>query len=190
MHITNLEERSRIMPREYPLFSVIGLKVTATPSAVISFVGLSVLLVLAAWGLLRLPFGLALLVGIAASVMQYLGELVHNIGHGLAARFTGHPMIGIRLWFVLGTSVYPPDEGDLPASVHVRRALGGPIFSGIIALVCALVLLILPGQSGVISWLVLWFCLVNLLVFSLGALLPLGFTDGSTLLKWLPRLRK
>jgi len=28
---------------------------------------------------------------------------------------------------------------------------------------------------------------LNLLVFGVGALLPLGFTDGSTLLTWLPR---
>jgi hypothetical protein len=35
--------------------------------------------------------------------------------------------------------------------------------------------------------LLVFFFLDNLLVFTIGSLLPLGFTDGSTLLAWWPR---
>jgi hypothetical protein len=33
-------------------------------------------------------------------------------------------------------------------------------------------------------WVALFFFLDNLLVLTLGAFVPLGFTDGSTLLRW------
>jgi hypothetical protein len=91
-------------------------------------------------------------------------------------------MIGVRFWGPLSSSLYPANEPPLPGPVHIRRALGGAPFSGLLALVAAALALLLPG--GVVGGL-LWFLFAeNVLVFSLGALLPLGFTDGSTLLHW------
>ncbi|MCP4424315.1 MAG: hypothetical protein GY803_07490 [Chloroflexi bacterium] len=40
--------------------------------------------------------------------------------------------------------------------------------------------------GGPIYYLSLFFFLDNLLVFTLGAFLPLGFTDGSTLIRYWP----
>ena len=91
-------------------------------------------------------------------------------------------MVGIRLWLLLTSSIYPSDEPHLPRSVHTRRALGGPIASLLVGALSSLLLLLIPTGTGP-WWLALFFCLDNLLVLGLGAFLPLGFTDGSTLLK-------
>ena len=95
-------------------------------------------------------------------------------------------MIGIRLgeWGLLGTSVYPPDEQTLPARIHIRRALGGPTGSLLLSAVAAVTALALRTVGGALWWVALFFFLDNLVVFTLGAFPPLGFTDGSTLLQW------
>jgi len=95
-------------------------------------------------------------------------------------------MVGIRLgkWGLLGTSLYPPDEEALPAKTHIRRALGGPIGSLLFTVVAAVTALVLRPVSVALWWVGVFFFLDNLIVFALGAFLPLGFTDGSTLLQW------
>jgi hypothetical protein len=60
--------------------------------------------------------------------------------------------------------------------------MGGPIMSLVISILASIPLLFL--RSGSWSWwLDLFFLLDNFLIFTVGALLPLGFTDGSTLLR-------
>ena len=93
-------------------------------------------------------------------------------------------MIGVRAWFIFGQSLYPSDEPTLSGRLHIRRALGGPIASILLGcLAGALAWLIRPG--GTFAW---WVAIVvmleNWLLFGFGAFLPLGFTDGSTLLAW------
>ena len=44
--------------------------------------------------------------------------------------------------------------------------------------------LALRDAGGVAWWVAVFFFLDNLLVMTLGAFLPLGFTDGDTLLAW------
>lgn len=126
----------------------------------------------------------AILGGLFAVLLHWGSDIVHQLGHARAARVTGHPMIGIRLWGVLSASVYPSDEGSLPASVHVRRALGGAPASLLLAVIAAGIALALRPLGGVYWWVALYFFLDNLLVLGIGSLLPLGFTDGSTLLHW------
>ena len=75
----------------------------------------------------------------------------------------------------------------LPATVHIRRALGGPAASLLVAAFSGALLLILPPGDAVLRLLVAFLFWENLLVFFLGAFVPLGFTDGSTLLYWWPR---
>jgi hypothetical protein len=117
-------------------------------------------------------------------VLHWASDIVHQLGHARAARKAGHPMIGIQLWWVLSASIYPRDEGSLPASVHIRRALGGPVASLLLTVIAALIALALRPLGGVSWWVALFFFLDNLLVLTLGAFVPLGFTDGSTLLYW------
>ena len=177
------------MTQEYQLGRVSGLYLSAEPRAVVGTVVLWAVLSAVGAGLLDLSLGQALIGGLIATVLHWVSELVHQLGHAWAARRTGHPLIGIRFgqWLVLATSLYPPDEGALPAAVHVRRALGGPTASLLLSVLAGLIALALRPAGGVLWWVGLFFFLENLGLFTLGAFLPLGFTDGSTLLEWWPR---
>ncbi|MFQ5436102.1 MAG: hypothetical protein ACE5FD_14615, partial [Anaerolineae bacterium] len=79
------------------------------------------------------------------------------------------------------------DEPELPAHIHLRRALGGPAASALLTLLAGLLALALRGAPGLRWPLAAFLFLDNLLVFTLGAFLPLGFTDGSTLLHYWPQ---
>jgi hypothetical protein len=161
-----------------------GLTFTAAPSAVLG----TLLLWLALGALGSLWLGLpplaAAVGGLAAALLHWLGEAVHQLGHARAARRTGHPMRGVRLWLVLGSSLYPPGEGELPGPVHIRRALGGPAASLVFSLAAAVLAALLFPLGGLARYLSLFLFLDNLAVYTLGSLLPLGFTDGSTLWTW------
>jgi hypothetical protein len=161
---------------------VAGLRLSASPSAMIGSLILWALLGAVGLLLLKLPVVEVVLLSLAGTLLHWISDVIHQLGHSWAARQTGHPMVGIRLWWLLTSSVYPPDEPQLPRSVHTRRALGGPITSLLVGVVSSLLLLLIPTGTGP-WWLALFFCLDNLLVLGLGAFLPLGFTDGSTLLK-------
>lgn len=130
----------------------------------------------------------ALGAGLLGALIYWISEFLHHVGHSIAARRTGYPMTGVRLgvFLILGTSLYPKDEGMLPAATHICRAVGGPITSALIGLVFLALGAVLSGPLA--GW-VTGVGLLNLFWFSLGALVPLmGMTDGSTLLYWRKRL--
>jgi hypothetical protein len=173
--------------RAFRLGNVAGLAWSAEPAAIIGTILLWALLSgLGVW-LLDLPASQAIGGGLIATLLHWLSYAVHHLGHALAARQTGYPMVGVRLgkFLILGSSVYPRDEEALPGSIHIRRALGGPAASLLFTLVTGIIALALRPAGGVAWWVALFACLDTLVVFTLGALLPLGFTDGSTVLAWL-----
>lgn len=169
------------------LFQIAGLTVTATGQTFVIFVVLAV--VLSVVGLmLSLPLVQALIFGVVAAFLHYLLDFLHHIGHSIAARSTGYPMSGVFFWGIFGASVYPRDEGELPAAIHIRRALGGPIMSAIISVILLVLLLTVGRASGGLVAALLGFAfLANLLLYTLGALGP-GFglleTDFETIRKW------
>ncbi len=160
---------------------VAGLRLTALPSAFIGSLILWALLGAVGLFLLRLSLVEVVLLSLAGTLLHWVGDVIHQLGHAWAARQTGHPMVGIRLWWLLTSSIYPPDEPQLPRSIHTRRALGGPFTSLLVGALSSLLPLLLPMGTG-IWWLALFFSLDNFFVLGLGAFLPLGFNDGSTLL--------
>ncbi len=172
------------MKKDIRIGKIAGLHLFARPSAILGSLGIWAVLGAVGLALLSLPLAQAIFGGLAAVVLHWASELVHHLGHARAARRTGFPMLGVRFWGILGTSLYPEDEPRLPAKVHVRRALGGPITSFMLTGVGALIFLAVLPTGGSWIWLAAFFFLENLLLFTLGALLPLGFTDGSTLLAW------
>lgn len=89
---------------------------------------------------------------------------------------------------VLASSRYPRDEPELPAEIHIRRALGGPTASFLLALVVGTIAFMQRDNGGMVWWLAVFLALDNLLIFTIGALLPLSFTDGGTLVYWWPRM--
>jgi len=117
------------MNREVRLGSAAGLTIAATPSALLGSVALWGLLYAVATRLFRMPAWQAATGSLAAVALHWASVLAHHAGHAAAAWTTGHPMTGVRLFGVLGSSLYPSDEPALPASLHARRALGGPVAS-------------------------------------------------------------
>jgi hypothetical protein len=173
------------MAREYPLGHIVGLRLSASPSAITASLVLWLILSVIALALLHLSPIEAVIGGFLAVMLHLASEFVHQLGHAWAARRTGHPMTGVRLWWLFGMSLYPQDEGELPASVHIRRALGGAPASLLVTIVAEAIVLALRPMQGELLWYLAVFLFVdNLSVFTLGAFLPLGFTDGSTLLHW------
>lgn len=122
--------------------------------------------------------------GVLVTQIHYFSELWHQLGHARAAEMTGFPMKGVTLVGPIGKSVYPSNEGLLPAPTHIQRAVGGPIFSILLTLVSGLLALATRPLGGLPLFLATFTFLDNLLVFVIGAMLPLGFTDGSTILAW------
>ncbi len=169
------------MSGEIKLGRLAGLQLSALPSAVISAIGLWTLLTMLAAVVIPLPIGTAVLGGLIAALLHYVSETLHQLGHALAAKRTGYPMTGVRYWSVLGTSIYPTDEPQLPGRTHIQRALGGPIMSVLVGVVAGI---IAAMTTGLIGWLIAFFAFDSLVVMGLGAFLPLGFTDGSTILTW------
>jgi hypothetical protein len=162
-----------------------GLQLSVTPLALVGTLILWLAVALLARWLLDLPLVQAVAMGFVGALLWWLSDVFHHLGHAYAARTTGYPMVGIEFgqFAVFCRSVYPPDEPELPAQVHIRRALGGPIASFVLGVVALLVALLL-AQDSLGWWLAAYVAFVSLFVFGLGALLPLGFTDGSTLLAW------
>ena len=171
---------------EHRLGNLAGLNLSVVPFA---FAGSGLLLVLLsgiAIGLLNLPVGEAIIGSLIAVILHWASTLAHHLGHAWAARRTGYPMIGIRFGTLglLATSLYPPDEPALPAKIHIQRALGGPVGSLLFSIVALVIAQVFRTVNDTLAWVGIFFFLDNLLVFTLGVFLPLGFTDGSTLLQW------
>jgi Zn-dependent protease len=177
------------MQTEIRLGRCYGLAWTTRSSAFAGTAALWAILAIAAATLLKTTWAAAIALGLAAALLHWLSETWHQLGHAWAARRTGHPMTGVRFWGVLSTSVYPADEGPLPARMHVRRALGGPAASLLLTLVAGGIALALRETSVDLRALALFFFLENLFVFTLQALVPLGFNDGATLWHWLRAAR-
>ncbi len=172
--------------KEYKLGHMAGLDLSVEPSWL--FGSLALFVVVSAIGLagLALTLGEAIALGVLCVVLHWLAEALHQLGHARAASQTGHPMCGIRFGTrgVLSTAMYPADEPVLPASTHIHRALGGPKASALFSLLAALLVAALWNVNAIGRWSALFFFVDNFLVLTLGAFLPLGFTDGSTILQW------
>lgn len=164
-----------------------SMRVNARADAIYSFLIVWLLLALSARQFLDYGWGGALLAGLLATVIHWLSEVWHHLGHWLAGKRLGYPMNGLTFVYAFALGRYPKDEPALPAEIHIQRALGGPIASLLLAALSAAWAYALWSPGGMAAHLAVFTFLDNLLVFTLGAFLPLGFTDGSTLLYWWPR---
>ena len=186
INISLHDKMEAVVGKEYKLGNIAGLSLSIEPAF---FVG-TILLWTALSGvgvwMLELPISQAIVGGLVAALLYWVSDIVHHLGHAYAARRTGYPMVGARLgkYLIFGTSLYPEDEEALPAEIHIRRALGGPIGSLASTAVTGIVALLFYPVGGVVWWIALFVCLANFFMFTIGPFLPLGFTDGSTILKW------
>jgi hypothetical protein len=135
-----------------------------------------------------IPLGESILLGFIGMLLHYVSELIHCLGHAVAAKSTGYPMNGIRfgLFGIFAQTMYPKDEPELPSSTHIRRALGGPIANLIVSII---LFFILPLWRGNWYWLGLFVFLDNLITYTLQVFLPVGFNDASTILNELRKIK-
>ncbi|MCB8920459.1 MAG: hypothetical protein H6662_02650 [Ardenticatenaceae bacterium] len=175
------------MSKPIKLGKFAGLNVRARPSTFGAALALWGLLSLLGVKLFKFSLRKAVWGGATAVLLHFLSELWHQLGHARAANVTGFPMEGIELWGPLAASVYPDNEPPLPADIHIQRALGGPIASVMLTAVSGIIWLLLRPFGDVAAAVAAFCFLDNALVFTLGAFLPLGFTDGSTILHWWPQ---
>jgi hypothetical protein len=167
----------------YRLGTIGGVKITARPSALIASIALWAIATEVATTFFGATLAAGIVQGLVVTLLHWLSDLLHQLGHAIAARRTGYPMSGLRLWLLLSSGLYPLDEPQLPTSVHVRRALGGPIMSLLVTLAAGVIAWLLYTAASPYTWIAVFVFLDNLLVLTLGALLPLSFTDGGTLLR-------
>ena len=172
------------MQSKIELGRVAGLRVTAGNSAILGFMGVWAAAFVVALTALGLPSLEAMIGGLACAAIHFGLEFAHQLGHTIAARATGWPMTGVHFWLILALSKYPSDEPDLPGRVHIRRALGGPIASLLLSIPLGLLAGALGPWDATPGWIAAFAFLDCLLFFGIGSLLPLGFTDGSTILRW------
>jgi len=169
------------------LFTLLNLRTTTTPLGLASLAGLALLTGWLAAVTLQLPPGEAALAGLLSALSMFASEWLHQWGHARAARQTGYPMTGMHFFFGFAASQYPPDEPELPARVHLHRALGGWWVNTLIgAALAPLVFYLWPG-GGVGAWVAACLAVWNFFVLGLGALVPLYKpfeTDGGTILKY------
>lgn len=175
------------MNKTIKLGSLAGLKILVKPTAFIATLILWLVFTLVGRKVFKLSLKQAILGGFIATEIHWLSEFWHHFGHAQAARQTGYPMSGICANGPIATSLYPPDEPILPGPIHIKRALGGPIASGLLTLALAVLALAMRPLGGIPLMAASLAFFENLIVFSLGAFLPLGFTDGSTILHYFPR---
>jgi Zn-dependent protease len=166
---------------------IFGLELSATPSALATYAALA----LVGAGIQRrrrhvsVPAAVAL--GVMLAGLHAASVLLHHVGHASFARSTGYPMVGVRFWGGLATSVYPPDEPPLATAIHLRRAAGGPLTSLAAAIIVAVVTARVGTRGGIASDLARLVAMDNLLVLALGSFVPLSFTDGGTVLECIRR---
>jgi Zn-dependent protease len=173
-----------MIDKHWSLGRVAGLELSASPSALLGSLAIAGLLAVLLRRAGRTPSHTALVVA-GAVPLHWSNDLWHHLGHAAAAQATGYPMSGVHFWGLLATSRYPEDEPLLPAEVHIRRALGGPAASLFAALLSALLWRLAPrvGPGRDLALV----ALAGNLTLGSGALIPLPFLDGGTLLKWWPR---
>ncbi len=178
------------MNQSFSIGRLFGLKIRVRPMAFIAAMLLWALFSSLGIKQFRVSPRKAMVGGLTAVLLHYLSDLWHHLGHARAAEITGFPMEGVDFWGPLGTSYYPADEPPLAADIHIQRALGGPIASVLLSVAAGLIWLLLRPLGDVYALVAAFTFIDNSLFLTLGAFLPLGFTDGSTILRWWPQRNK
>lgn len=155
-----------------------GVRVSVTPLIWLNpliFLGLYLLFHWSDANAGSLTFWIAALISVVAIDVT---TLLHAFGHIFGGKFVKSPMDELLLTATRGVNIYPGEQSRLPSSIHLGRALGGPIFNLLLGVPLLLQLPSIP-QGG-------WYDLILVLAstnlfFGLGALLPLPSVDGQVI---------
>jgi len=164
------------------LGSVSKVRLSARPSAIICWLLLWMLYSILGGFLFKLPLAVAIAFGLLAFAFHWFSTLIHQLGHVWVGRRVGYAATGIQFWWIFSSTLYPADEPALPTAIHFQRALGGPALNLLLTIVAGALCLALLPLGGFVWRFAAILAVQNLLAFIVG-FLPLGFTDGSTLLR-------
>lgn len=120
------------------------------------------------------------LLGLTAALGLFLGVLLHELGHAVAARAYGVRVERISLWFLGGVAQFEQMPRQRLSEAVV--ALAGPAVSFLLAALCWLSLLFIPPDLTPLRFILLYLTSMNLLLglFNLLPALPL---DGGRVLR-------
>jgi hypothetical protein len=119
-------------------------------------------------------------VGLLAMPVALLAEIGHAMGHTFSARLAGAPMDEILLHSGMPQTLYR--NNDFPPQTHIRRSLGGPIFS-FIGSILSLVWW-RSSPRGSTSRELAEVSLAGHSFIFLSSVAPVPVIDGGTILKW------
>ncbi|MBU6360285.1 MAG: hypothetical protein WCL57_07460 [Chloroflexota bacterium] len=71
----------------------------------------------------------------------------------------------------------------MPPNIHICHALGRPITSLILSVVMFIFMCLTSGMSGAIPLIIQFLFYLNFFIYTLQVFVPLGFNDGSTILR-------
>lgn len=170
------------------LGKLFGLQISFVPLVFIGIIGIWLSLSLLGYYALDIPLGTSIILGFVATLLHYLLELIHSLGHAIAAKWIGYPMTEIRfgMYSFYAQTIYPKDEPELESSTHIIRALGGPIANFILAFI---LFAMIPLWRGNWYWVGMFVFLDNL-IYVVQVFIPLGFNDASTILNELRKIKK
>ena len=118
--------------------------------------------------------------GLLAMPVASFADVGHAMAHTVSARLAGAPMDEILLSSGMPRTLYR--DNAVPPAVHIRRALGGPIFSfanGVLSF-----LWWRRSRRGSVSGDLAALSLLGHGSILLASLAPLPMVDGGTILKW------
>lgn len=158
-----------------------GLQISFIPLLFAGIAFIWIALSLAGYFVFDIPLGKSIGLGFVAMFLHYLLELIHSLGHAIAAKWTGYPMIEIRfgVYGFYAQTLYPKNELELPSSTHIIRALGGPIANLILSFILFATLSLWQGNWHWVGM----FVLLDNLIYVVQVFIPLGFNDVSTILR-------
>jgi hypothetical protein len=119
-------------------------------------------------------------VGLLAMPIATFADLGHAMAHTISARLAGAPMDEILLSSGMPRTLY--QNNAVPPQTHIRRSLGGPIFSLIGLTLSLLWRRISP--HGSLSHDLAEASLAGHSFILLGSVAPLPMVDGGIILKW------
>lgn len=119
-------------------------------------------------------------VALLAMPIALFADIGHAMAHTISARLAGAPMDEILLSSGMPRTLY--EDNDVPPQTHIRRSLGGPIFS--LASFTLSLLWHLLSRRGSLSHDLADASLAGHSIILLGSVAPLPMVDGGIILKW------
>jgi len=164
-------EHIETTPR-HRLFRIQGVEVMATPYAWLSVPFFCVLGVLIAFGQRsEAPAETAIVFGLGYGLLLYLTNVLHSLGHIVAAKRVGAPMEVLLLTATRDVTLYRKEEPAPSKRMFIIRSLGGPVANVLVGFIALSVWHLFS------VWWSLSFCVFSLAVAT-WTLCPVPSMDG------------